>query len=34
VAFDRDRVSAQLANGFLTVSLAKRGRRTIPIGRE
>ena len=34
VAFDRDRVSARLANGFLTVSLAKRGRRTIPIGQE
>jgi HSP20 family protein len=34
VAFDRERVSANLANGFLTVSLVKRGRRTIPIGQE
>ncbi len=31
VAFDRDRVSAHLANGFLTVTLAKRGRRTVPV---
>lgn len=33
VAFDRDRVSAHLANGFLTVSLAKRGPRTVPVER-
>lgn len=31
VAFDRDRVSAHLANGFLTVKLIKRGRRTVPV---
>ncbi len=31
VAFDRDRVSAHLANGFLTVTLAKRGRRKVPV---
>ena len=31
VAFDRDRVSAHLANGFLTVTLTKRGRRTVPV---
>lgn len=31
VAFDRDRVSAHLANGFLTVTLIKRGRRTVPV---
>ena len=31
VAFDRDRVSAHLANGFLTVALAKRGRRSVPV---
>jgi HSP20 family molecular chaperone IbpA len=34
VAFDRERVSAHLANGFLTVTLAKRGRRSVPIERE
>ena len=34
VAFDRERVSAHLANGFLTVVLAKRGRRSIPIEQE
>lgn len=31
VAFDRDRVTAHLANGFLTVTLAKRGRRSVPV---
>ena len=31
VAFDRERVSAHLANGFLTVTLIKRGRRTVPV---
>ncbi len=31
VAFDRDRVSAHLANGVLTVTLAKRGRRKVPV---
>lgn len=31
VAFDRDRVTAHLANGFLTVTLAKRGRRRVPV---
>ncbi len=34
VSFDRDRVSAHLANGFLTVTLAKRGRRSVPVERE
>ncbi len=34
VAFDRDRVSAHLANGFLTITLAKRGRRSVPVGPE
>lgn len=34
VAFDRDRVSAHLANGFLTVTLTKRGRRTVAIESE
>ncbi|MGH0032062.1 MAG: Hsp20/alpha crystallin family protein [Myxococcota bacterium] len=32
VAFDREQVSAHLANGFLTVTLSKRGRRTVPVG--
>lgn len=31
VAFDRERVTAHLANGFLTVTLAKRGRRQVPV---
>jgi HSP20 family protein len=31
VAFDQERVSAHLANGFLTVTLIKRGRRTVPV---
>jgi HSP20 family protein len=31
VAFDRERVSAHLANGFLTVTLGKRGRRAVPV---
>lgn len=31
VAFDRERVSAHLANGFLTVTLSKRVRRTVPV---
>ena len=34
VAFDRDQVSAHLVNGFLTVTLAKRGRRSVPVERE
>jgi HSP20 family protein len=31
VAFDRERVSAHLEGGFLTVTLVKRGRRTVPV---
>lgn len=31
VAFDRERVSAHLEGGFLTVTLSKRGRRTVPV---
>jgi len=34
VAFDRERVTAHLAEGFLTVSLPKRRAQRIPIGRE
>ena len=34
VAFDREQVSAHLANGFLTVTLAKRGRRDVPVERK
>lgn len=33
VAFDRDRVSAHLSNGFLTVTLTKRGPRSVPVER-
>jgi HSP20 family protein len=31
VEFERERVTAHLADGFLTVSLAKKGRRTIDV---
>ena len=33
VAFDRERVTAHLSNGFLTIHLMKRLRRDVPIGR-
>jgi HSP20 family protein len=33
VAFDRDRVSAHLSNGFLTIRLMKRVRREVPVER-
>jgi HSP20 family molecular chaperone IbpA len=33
VAFDRERVSAHLSNGFLTIRLMKRVRREVPIER-
>jgi HSP20 family protein len=34
VAFDRERVSANLSNGFLTITLQKRVRREVPVERD
>jgi HSP20 family molecular chaperone IbpA len=33
VAFDRERVSAHLSDGILTIQLPKRGRRTVAVER-